>query len=98
MLSEIVFNIDDKETIDTKISTIHQSITDKGFENTALIYSIAESSRNNGLIGWVNENSLSEKIKKEIFKLKIDEYTDPIKIPSGYLILKVNNIEEKKLR
>ena len=96
LLSEIVFNIEDDEDVNDKIETVYKSIKNEGFENTTLIYSIAESSRNNGLIGWINENSLSKKIKKEIFKLKIMEYTDPIKIPSGYLILKINDIKESK--
>ena len=98
LLSEIVFNIEDKETINNKINYIYESIKNEGFENTALIYSIAESARNSGLIGWINENSLTKKIKKEIFKLKINEYTDPIKIPSGYIILKVNDIKENKIK
>ena len=96
LLSEIVFNIEDDEDVNDKIETVYKSIKNEGFENTTLIYSMAESSRNNGLIGWINENSLSKKIKKEIFKLKIMEYTDPIKIPSGYLILKINDIKESK--
>ena len=98
MLSEIVFNIEDKETINDKIDRIYESINNEGFENTALIYSISESARNSGLIGWINENSLSKKIKKEIFKLKIKDYTDPIKISSGYIILKVNDIKENKIK
>ena len=98
LLSEIVFNIEDKETINDKIDRIQESINNEGFENTALIYSIAESARNSGLVGWINENSLSKRIKKEIFKLKIKDFTDPIKISSGYIILKVNDIKEDKIK
>tara|TARA_Y100000816_G_C26107746_1_gene589310 strand:- start:749 stop:1684 length:936 start_codon:yes stop_codon:yes gene_type:complete len=98
LLSEIVFNIEDKEIINNTIDKIKQSIKNEGFENTVLIYSIAESSRNKGLIGWVNENSLSKKIKEEISRLEINEFTNPIKIPSGYLILKLNDVKENKIK
>ena len=37
---------------------------DIGFENTANIYSISESSKMGGDIGWINENNLSELISK----------------------------------
>ena len=35
-----------------------------GFENTANIYSISNTSKNGGLIGWVNELQISKKLKK----------------------------------
>ena len=97
LLSELVFNIENKKDENSKIKKIYDSIKSVGFENTALIYSIAESSNKNGLIGWVSENSLNENIKENIIELKIKEYTDPIKIASGYLILKINDIKEDEV-
>ena len=38
------------------------------------------------------ENSLNKKIKKSLSLIKIDEITDPIFTPGGYLILKIDNI------
>ncbi len=98
LLSEIVFNVENKENHKITIDKIYDTIKSDGFENAALIYSIAESSNRNGLIGWVSENSLNESIKKNIIKLNINEYTLPIKIPSGYLILKLNNIKEDEIK
>ena len=59
-----------------------------GFNNTANIYSISESSKLGGEYGWISENNLSEinlKIKKN---LKQNEITDTIKIGNNYLIIK----------
>ena len=65
-----------------------------------------DSKNNEGSIGWVNENILSNKLKKEINSIKINEITEPIIIPSGILILRLDEIEtidaeldlEKELR
>ena len=96
LLSEIVFNIDEKENLKKTINTIKKKIKKNGFENTVLEYSISSSSKNNGNLGWIKEASLSSKIKEEIKKTKIGELTSPITIPGGFLLLKVQNIKEVK--
>ena len=50
------------------------------------------------MIGWVNELQISEKIRKNIEKINVNEITEPIKIPNGFLVIKVNDkkrFEEK---
>ena len=47
----------------------------------------------NGNIGWVNENSLNNLILSEIKKIKVNEFTKPITIPGGFLILKLKDVE-----
>ncbi len=44
----------------------------------------------------MKENQLSEAIKKEIQKLKINEFSKPIFINNNYLILKINQRETIK--
>ena len=41
---------------------------------------------------------LSEKIKEELQTIKIGDFTSPIVLPGGFLILKINNVRivEKK--
>ena len=39
---------------------------------------------------------MSQEFQKKIYSLKIGEYTKPIKIPSGNLILKLNSKREIK--
>lgn len=88
LLSEIVFNIEN-EDLDKKFLEIKNEIAKSGFENAATIHSISDSSKDGGKIGWINFNSLSELIKKEIIKIKKNEITNPIVVPGGFLILKI---------
>ena len=44
-------------------------------------------------MGWVSLNSLSKKIRDQLYNLKVGEITNPIQIPGGFIILK---IEDKK--
>ena len=94
LLSEILFNLDEKQTIDEKFSIIKNEIQKNGFESASLIYSISETSTTGGNIGWVSENSINKKILEEIEKLDTNDFTKPFVIPGGYLVLKLN---EKKI-
>ena len=98
LLSEIVFNANTKKDLDQKFNSILDTINKDGFESAALIHGISDSSKDNGKIGWVNEKSLSPKIYKELAKIKIGDYTDPILIPGGFLILKINDFKEEKIK
>ena len=97
-ISEIMFSIEKNENFKEKLKTIKQSINNNGFENTALIYGISESSKNGGDLGWINGNALSSKIESELSLLKVGEFTDPITIPGGFLILKVKNLKEESAK
>ena len=90
LLSEIFFDLQNNQSLDEKFNIINKGIKEKGFENSALIYSTSETSTSGGKIGWISENSLSPKILKKISEIKINEYTNPITIPGGFLILKLN--------
>ena len=100
LLSEIVFDLEKKQTINEKFNIIKNAIEKNGFENTALIYSISETSTSGGNIGWVSENSVNKKILKKIKEININNFTKPLVIPGGYLILKVNEkrITEKNIK
>jgi len=91
-LSEIVFEKKKDKTIKQLIEEINKSIKDIGFENTANIYSINDSSKFGGNIGWLKEKNLIKVIYKEVNGLKIGELTKPIQVGKGLLILKINNI------
>ena len=69
MLSEILFTVNSTNEIDEKYALIKQSILDIGFNNTANIYSISDSNKIGGKIGWVNKSQLSDKIFNEIEKI-----------------------------
>ena len=90
-LYEIVFNSNDNNSFKKKLNLIKNDIFERGFENAALIHSISDTSQIGGKIGWIKKNSLNEKIKKEISKINVGEFTEPIIIPGGFLILKISD-------
>ena len=93
-LSEIVFEQKLDENYENTIKKINESIKNVGFENTANILSISNSSKNGGLIGWVSELQISKKINNKLKELNINEVTKPIKIANGYLLIKLNDKKE----
>ena len=95
LLSEILFNINEGEKLNDKIILLKKEIKDKGFSQTALSYSISDTSSKGGRLGWVSETILSKKIKNEVKKIKVGDYTNPIIIPGGFLIIKIEDIREK---
>ena len=99
LLQEILFELRNNEKLETKYSSISKDIKNLGFEKSALIHSISDTSKKDGIIGWVNENSLNKKILDEIEKINIGKHTKPIIIPGGFLILKIKEkkITEKKI-
>ena len=94
LLNEIVYSVDNNNEKKILFKKIKESIVQNGFENAAAIYSIAETSKTGGNLGWISENTINKDILKYISKLKIGEFTNPILIPSGFLILKVKDIKE----
>jgi len=96
LLSEILFNENNAENNENKYKLIKKSITEIGFKNTANIHSISDTAKLGGQIGWINESQLSKIIKKKIAKLKIGEYTEPITIPGGILIINLDNIKTQE--
>ena len=90
-LSEIVFLEKNKKENEEKYREIKKSIKEIGFDETAILYSISESAKLGGKIGWINENQISKKISNEISKIAIGEYSEIINTAGGNIILKLND-------
>ena len=90
-LSEIIFEVENKEEIEKKYKEIVKSINEIGFENTAATYSFSDSAKIGGDIGWITENSLNDTIKTNINSLEVGGITKPIVLSNGILILKLIN-------
>ena len=97
LLSEIVFNIDNKQSLQTKFNKIKNEIETSGFSNAALIYSISDTANKGGKLGWIKFSSLNNKIKKILQNSKIGQITEPIVIPGGFIILKIDDEREAKI-
>ena len=104
LLYEIFFRLENSENLNEKKEKILSSISDIGFNNTANLYSISESSSYGGKIGWVKETNLSEIIKIELEKIDIGQHSNVMQIGNNFLILKIedkkssNKIIDKKTR
>ncbi|MDC3039302.1 peptidylprolyl isomerase [Candidatus Pelagibacter sp.] len=93
LLSEIIFTINDKDELELKYQKIKESINQIGFEETARIYSLSDSKKSGGNLGWIYKNQLSNEIKEGLNEINIGDFTKPIITSGGFLILKLNNIK-----
>jgi peptidyl-prolyl cis-trans isomerase SurA len=97
-LSEIVFQKKKDENINVLINKILLSINEIGFNNTANIYSISDSAKFGGKIGWVEENMLSKNIIKQIDSLSVGQVSKPIKIGNNFILFKINEIKINEIK
>ena len=97
-LSEIVFNKKKGQTLNNLIEKIKLSINEIGFNNTANIFSVADSSKFGGKLGWVNENSLSKQVSNMLRSIDQGKYTDVIKLGNRYLIIKIDEIRINEIK
>ncbi len=96
-LSEIVFNVEKAENYSDKLNQIVDDIENKGFDNAALIHSVSETRSFGGNLGWINENSISKNLREKINNMQVGEYSGPIIIQGGILIVKINEIKKEKI-
>ena len=97
-LSEILFELVGNEILDEKYNLILKSVSSSGFKNSATFFSISDSSKFGGQIGWISETQLNEIMLKEVKTLKVNQITKPIQTSGGYLILKLNDKKSKEVK
>ena len=97
LLSEISFEVSNLSDLESKYKEIRNVINNKGFDFAALKYSISATSKIGGKLDWINENSLNIQIKDAIKDLKINDFTKPINVSSGFLILKINDVKNTQI-
>ena len=96
LIHEILFTAKTTQELNNLYSEINKKINEIGFENTASLLSISETSKFGGKIGWLNENQLSKQIIDKIKNLENLKPSDPIKTPNGILILMVKDTRQIK--
>jgi len=97
-LSEIVFQASDVDELNNTYELIKKDIDKIGFENAVLKYSSSRTAINGGNLGWIDDVQINKEIMTELNKISDGSITKPIRIPSGFLILKKNNTNRKKFR
>jgi len=95
-LSEILIRDSKDLKIDVVYQEILKSIKNIGFSNTANIFSISDTAKLGGKVGWVKETSLSKQILDKIINLKKEQISKPIKINENFLILRIDDIKINK--
>ena len=96
-LSEIIFTISEKKEYDKKYNEIKESINEIGFEETARIYSLSNSKKSGGNLGWIYKNQLSKEILDGLKEINVGDFTKPIITSGGFLILKLNAIKTETI-
>ena len=98
LMSEISFEALNLKDLNDKFIEISYAINNEGFDFAALKYSTSPTSNLGGKMDWINENSLNKTIKAAIFDLKINDFTKPITVPGGFLILQINDIKKDEVQ
>ena len=93
LLSELIFEFKDKDDFQLQYKEILENINTFGFKDSVIKFSISDTKKNFGSIGWIIKDTLSDKIKKKLIKLDIGDISEPVLVSSGALILK---LEDKK--
>ena len=75
------------------LKKIYNLIESEGFKNAVTNFSISDTSKNEGKIGWVSEGSLSKIYQEALRNIEEGNVTRPIKNLDSLVILKVNEIK-----
>ena len=97
LIYEIVFKKKQEQKIEDLVNEIKSKIFEIGFKNTANIYSISETSKFGGEVGWIDVNNFSELVQNKLKKTSEGNISETIQIGNNYLILKVEKIRTKEI-
>jgi len=98
LLSEIVFKKEKEIPLENTIQKILSSISEIGFNNTATIYSISDTSKKGGSLGWIPESNLPQLFLEKINSLNNNAYTEVIKVGNNFVIIQKENARTKELQ
>ena len=96
-LSEIVFNIENIDEVNSKYQLIKEDIQKLGFDNAALKHSISTTVSSGGNLGWIDEKQINSKLRNELNNTQVGNITKPIRIPGGFIILKKNDVKKTEV-
>ena len=98
LISEIIFTINEKKELKPKYEEIKKSINEIGFEETARIYSLSDSKKSGGNLGWIYKNQLSKNVRESLNEIQIGGFTEPIVTSGGFLVLKLNDLKTEDVK
>jgi len=82
---------------EAKANEIHQRLNDGlDFASAAISYSDSQEALEGGLIGWRDLNSVPAFFADAVRDLKPGDFTEPVRSPAGFHIIKVNDFREQR--
>ena len=91
LISEIVISAVEKDKVNSTVKDLIDKILKEGFESVAKNFSLSDSSSRGGDVGWINENSISDKIRVAINATSVGDISNPVMLPNGIIIFKVRD-------
>jgi len=85
------------QDMQAKANDIHRRLEEGlDFASAAISYSDSQEALEGGLVGWRDLNSIPAFFADAIRNLKPGEFTEPIRSPAGFHIVKVNDFREQR--
>ena len=97
MISEIFFEASGSDQVENIYKKIVKTIENDGFDNAVLSYSSSNTANSGGQLGWIGEDALNENLRNILNEMNEGEYTKPITVPAGFLVLKIDKIKKEKI-
>jgi len=96
LVSEIFYETANTDEAQIMYDKIKKTIEKEGFDKAALKYSLSSTSSSGGKLGWIEEETLNQKLKEIFAKMNEGEVTKSITIPGGFMILRIDKIKKVK--
>jgi len=96
LLSEIIVPVSESQNPNDVYQKVKGRLIGEKFENVAREISISQTRDSGGEVGWVSEKTMAKIVIKKIKNLNVGEITNPILIPEGIMIIKLNNKRQIK--
>lgn len=96
LVSEIFFETTNTDEVQIIYNKIKKTIENEGFDKAALTNSSSSTSSSGGKVGWIDEEALNSNLKEIFERMNEGEFTKPITVPGGFMILKIDEIKKRK--
>ena len=96
LVSEIFFETTNTDEVQIIYNKIKKTIENEGFDKAALTNSSSSTSGSGGKVGWIDEEALNSNLKEIFERMNEGEFTNPITVPGGFMILKIDEIKKRK--
>lgn len=81
---------------ESKANNVYQQLQEGlGFASAAISYSDSQEALEGGVVGWRDLNSIPVALSEAIKPLRAGQFTVPIRSPSGFHIIKVNDYRDR---